>query len=143
MSHAEDGLINLGGRGSVVEEQAFLSENNVAVTRSRIVIANQTYPVANITSIRTDTKPPNKIVPFLVGLIGGFALLNDLSGDGGSFAIGAILVIIAVFAWRQAKPTYSIFFGTAGGEKRALESKDGDYVGRVARAIDEALITGR
>jgi len=42
-----------------------------------------------------------------------------------------------------SKATYKIFFGTAGGEQSALESEDGDYVERVARAIDEALIAGR
>ena len=44
--------------GNAVEEQTFLQEGNVTVTRRRIVIANRTYPVANITAIRTDTVPP-------------------------------------------------------------------------------------
>ena len=120
-----------------------MKENNVTVTRSRIVIDNQTYPVANITSIRTDTKPPNLIWPFLMGIIGVFLLIAGINGDATSFLIGAVLIAVAVIVWRKAKPTHTIFFGTAGGERRALESQDGDYVQRVARAIDEALIAGR
>jgi hypothetical protein len=58
-----------------VEEKIFLRENNVTVTRSRIVIANQTYPVANITSIRTDTKPPQRLLSFLLGIIGVILLI--------------------------------------------------------------------
>jgi uncharacterized protein DUF6232 len=127
----------------LVEEQVFLSENNVTVTRSRIVIGNQTYPVANITSIRTDSKPPNLIWPFLMGVIGFFLLIAGIVEGGTAFLIGVVLIGAAVVWWRQAKPTHTIFFGTAGGERRALESEDGDYVQRVARAIDEALIAGR
>jgi ferric-dicitrate binding protein FerR (iron transport regulator) len=69
--------------------------------------------------------------------------LAGITEGGTAFLIGAILTAVAVVVWRQAKPTYSIFFGTAGGERRALVSEDGSYVERVARAIDEALIAGR
>ena len=41
-------------------EQVFLAESNVQVTRSRIVIANQTYPMTGVTSVRTETVPPNR-----------------------------------------------------------------------------------
>jgi len=41
------------------------------------------------------------------------------------------------------KIDYTIFFGTAGGERRALK-RDADYVDRVARAIDQHLsLAGR
>jgi hypothetical protein len=39
-------------------------------------------------------------------------------------------------------PTCTIFFGTAGGEHCVLESEDGEYVFRVAEAVDEALVAG-
>jgi hypothetical protein len=48
-----------------------------------------------------------------------------------------------VAAWRHAKTTYRIFFGTAGGERSVLESEESNYVERVVRAIDEELIAGR
>jgi hypothetical protein len=73
-----------------------------------------------------------RVILLLVGI-------NDVA----AFLLGAAFIVAAVVAWRQAKATYKIFFGTAGGEQSALESEDGDYVGRVARAIDEALIAGR
>ena len=126
-----------------MEEQAFFEEGSVTVTRSRIVIGNQTYPVANITSIRTDTVAPNLLGTFLLGIFGVFLLLFGLSDSVGAFLVGAILLVVAIVRWRQAKATYTIFFGTAGGERRALESEDADYVNRVARAIDQALIAGR
>lgn len=126
-----------------MEEQTFLQEGNVTVTRSRIVIANQTYPVANITAIRTDTVLPNLMLPFLMGVFGVILLLASITQSGATFLLGAVLIAAAVFAWWQAKTTHKIFFGTAGGEQSVLESEDGDYVERVARAIDEALIEGR
>lgn len=126
-----------------MEEQAFFEEDFVTVTRSRIVIGNQTYPVANITSIRTDTVHPNLLGPFLVGIFGAFVLIAGISEGAGAFLFGAGLIAVSVVLWKRAKATYTIFFGTAGGERRALESEDADYVVRVAEAIDQALIAGR
>ncbi len=126
-----------------MEEQAFFEEGYVTVTRSRIVIGNQTYPVANITSIRTDTVHPNLLGPFLVGIFGATLLIGGISESAGASLFGAALIALSVFLWKRAGATYTIFFGTAGGERRALESEDADYVVRVAEAIDQALIAGR
>jgi hypothetical protein len=108
------------------------------------VIANQTYPVANITSIRTDIDfPPTRTVGPIVGVIFGTILvLAGLSGSLTVFVIGAALIALAVYRWRQSKPTYTIFLGTAGGDKSVLQSENGEFVFRVADAIDEALIVG-
>ncbi len=124
-------------------EQVFLEEGYVTVTRSRIVIGNQTYPVANVTAIRTDVVLPNRSAPIIMGAIGAILLLYGISGNVTAFLLGVTLFAVAVVVWRQAKPTYKLVFGTAGGERSVLESEDGDYVFRVADAIDEALIAGR
>lgn len=126
-----------------MEEQAFFEEGYVTVTRSRIVIGNQTYPVANITSIRTDTVDPNLLGVFLAGILGAILLIVGITQSATTFLLGAVLIAVSVVMWKRAKTTYTIFFGTAGGERRALENEDADYVNRVARAIDQALIAGR
>ena len=126
-----------------MEEQVFLEEGYVTVTRTRIVIDNQTYPVANITSIRTDGVAPNLLGAILMGVFGALLLIYGLSESAATLPIGAVLIAVSVVWWRQAKTTYTIFFGTAGGERSVLESEDADYVNRVARAIDQALIASR
>jgi uncharacterized protein DUF6232 len=75
----------------------------------------------------------------LVGLIG---LVGILCSEGRSQPIftGIILIGIALLLWTIAKHKYNIFFGTAGGEKQALSSADANYVNRVAKAINDALI---
>jgi Family of unknown function (DUF6232) len=75
----------------------------------------------------------------LVGLIG---LVGILGSEGRSQPIftGIILIGIALLLWTIAKHKYNIFFGTAGGEKQALSSADANYVNRVAKAINDALI---
>jgi len=70
-------------------------------------------------------------------------LLLVAINDVAAFLLGAAFIAAAVVAWRQANATYKIFFGTAAGEQSALESKDGDFVERAARAIDDALTAGR
>jgi len=122
-----------------VKEQTFFEEGYVKVTRSRIVVANQTYPVANITSIRTDIDLPSRKGPVLLGIVGTILMLASFNGSLSAFVIGASLLALAAYICRQAKPTYTIFFGTARGDRRALQSEDGEYVFRVAEAIDEAL----
>jgi len=83
-------------------EQTFFEEGDVTVTRSRIVIANRTYPVANITAIRTDTVPPNLMWFFLMGVFGVILLLVGIN-DIAAFLLGAAFIVAAVVAWRQAK----------------------------------------
>ncbi len=126
-----------------MEEQVFLEEGYVTVTRSRIVIANRTYPVANITAIRTDIDLPSRTGPIVAGIIGVILLVAGINGSIVAFLLGVAFIVVAVVVWRQAKPKYKIVFGTAGGEQSVSESEDGEHVFRVADAIDEALIAGR
>jgi hypothetical protein len=60
----------------VAEEPTFFNDGNVLVTRSRIVVGNQTYPLGGITAMRTQTTEPNRIGPFLIGVFGVLLLLG-------------------------------------------------------------------
>ncbi len=127
-------------REDVTEEQTFFNEGDVLVTRSRIVIGKQTYPMNGITSIRTETVQPNLILPFIPGLMGVIMSLAVFGGGFGYLFIGLLLLGIAVAWWKAAKPVYNILFGTAVGEKQALTNPNAEYVSRVEDAINEALI---
>ena len=120
-------------------EQIFFSGGDVQVTRTRVIVGNQTYPVNGITSIRTAHIPPNRLGSVLAGILGLLVLFTS-QGNLQNIIFGLVLIGVAVLLWIKAKHTYSIFFGTAGGEKQALSSADADYVNRVAGAVDEALI---
>jgi len=123
-------------RRGVWWRQAFLEEGQITVTPTgRIVIGGRTYPVANLRPSITNVCPQPVGRTFILG---GF-LLFGLSDSVRAFLIGAILLVVAIVWWRQAKSTRHLL-RLAGGERRALESEDADYVDRVARA---ALIAGR
>lgn len=127
-------------REDVTEEQTFFNEGGVLVTRSRIVIGKQTYPMNGITSIRTETVEPNLIVPIILFFIEVFMSFTVVAGEFGFFFIGLLLLGIAVAWLNAAKLVYNILFGTAGGEKQALTDPNAEYVSRVENAINEALI---
>jgi hypothetical protein len=63
----------------------------------------------------------------VLDIVGAMRILGSINDS-----IAAFFIAAAVVAWRQAKTTYKIFFGTADGERRALQSEDGEYVFRVA-----------
>ena len=124
-----------------MKEKIFLSEEGVSVTWSRIILYDQSYPVSGITSVRTQTKPPNHLGSILLVAFGILFLLASVGGSSvGYLGIGFLLIALAVPVWRSVKPTYSIFLGTAGGERQALSSTDAAYIGRVSKAIDKVLI---
>ncbi len=98
----------------MTEEQTFFNEGDVLVTRSRIVIGKQTYPMNGITSIRTETVQPNLILPFILGLMGVIMSLTVFGGEFGYFFIGLLLIAIAVAWWKAAKPVYNILWASPG-----------------------------
>ena len=118
-------------------EQEFMREGSVQVTRSRIIIGSNTYPVNGITNINTQVIPAKRTGSILLGIIGFLALIN---GSGGAALLGLLLLGLAILSWVRAKPTYALVFGTAGADKQALTSTDGDFVARVSNAIAQALI---
>ena len=96
-----------------MSEQVFLAEGDVQVTRSRIVIANQTFPVTGVTSVRTETVAPNR-QQSLICLAGGVILPFVLWQNVGVLAllVGIAILAAGVVLWRRAKPTYQLFLGT-------------------------------
>src|SRR5215210_5527769 len=52
-----------------------------------------------------------------IGVFGVVLLLACITDSIAALLIGAFLSAAAVAAWRHAKTTYRIFFGTAGGER--------------------------
>ena len=122
-----------------MSEQSFMNEGNVQVTRSRVVIGSNTYPVNGITNINTRVVPPSRSGSIALGIIGLLALLVG-GGNGMALLIGVACIGLAIFLWVKAKPTYILLLGTAGADKQALTSYDANFVGRVSHAISDALI---
>jgi predicted small integral membrane protein len=122
-------------------EQVFFAEGNVQVSRSRIVIDNQTYPISGVTSVRTETLAVDRQQSFIC-IFAGIVIPFGLWEFVGIIALllGIAVLVVGVWLWQQAKPKYQLFVGTAGGDRLALSSHDESFVQRVAGAINNALI---
>lgn len=116
-----------------MDEELVFEEGNVKVTNARFVVSGQTYAMNGVTSVRQFEKKPNRVLPIVIGIIG----LATFAGT----VIGAFILLgIAVAVWMAMKTEYSVLLSTAGGEARALSSKDQAYINRVVAALNEAII---
>ena len=134
-------------QGPPVSEQVFFQDQfGTFVSRSRVVLSGVTYPVNTISSVRTF-----KIDKGTSSLGWGIALtvfgLISISVAFNTTVIMAVigLVLLAIGIallhryFQVDKDTFGLALGSAGGEARALLSKDWQYVNTVQTAINNAL----
>lgn len=131
----------------MTEERAFLNENFVYVSNTRVVIQGTTYSTANITSVRKTITPANSgcavllvIVGVLIVLGGIIGVTSNQNGDGaGAIVFGIILLAGGILWLRSLKPTYHVMLASASGERQGLSSQDESLVNRVTTAIADAI----
>jgi hypothetical protein len=147
------------------QETTFYQSDNILITNTRAVLRNDTYAMANITSVRARVKPPNRVIGIVVSAVGGLMTTccgcsalgvipmlaeggdefigTGLAG-GGAILAGAIfgLLVLAggIALIIMAKPTYVVVIGTAGREVDAIPSRDQDYIATIVSAMNEAII---
>jgi len=121
----------------VSEETTFYSDNvGVRVTDRRLIIANATYAMANIASVKTGITYPNRTGPVLLVLIGVICLFAGRD----ALAFGLVLGVVGVLWWMGQRSTYHVRISSASGEGDALSSARKDYIEGIIQAINEAII---
>lgn len=115
------------------EEKVFLSDNGVVVSNSRFSTGGQTYAMANVTSVRPARAGMGMGIILII--IGGAIAAGT---DGGGKVLGVVLLAAGIVAiiFRSAY----VILHTAGGEQRALESRDVKFVEKVVGAVNEAIV---
>lgn len=120
-----------------MEERVFFERNGVKVTNARFMVGSQTYAMNGVTSVKSRITPPNRggaVVAVIVGVLLFFAL------DGGAKLFGLLVAGAAGWMLSQMKDTHSVFLSSASGEVQALADQDGEYIGGVIGALNEALV---
>ncbi len=144
-----------------MKEQIFLSEKRIKVTNARLMIKDETYSIAGIISVKSGFVPgvkgektytfrdKLKIIFYSFVFLGGFSQICLLfSGFISNFVslISLSLMTLVIYVTATAKddedgaPAYSISLRTASGELRVLENQDLDFVQRVLKAINSAIV---
>jgi len=113
----------------------------VTITTSRAMLGSTTYAVPNITSVRQEVQRSGAGCLMVVAGVGLFlsihALFRGTFWGYVSLLVGMGAAVLAYLRWR---PTFWIVIGTAGAESRTISSKDGQWIIRVAAALNEAMI---
>lgn len=116
-----------------MEEKIFLEEGGVKVTNTRFITFGKTQALGGITSVSTLVRNPKRMGPIVVAII-GMALVAM------SPLIGFAIIALGVVWFILQKKVYIIHLESASGASDALESKDQDYIFRVADALNAAII---
>jgi hypothetical protein len=120
-----------------MEERVFFDRDGVRVTNARFMVGSQTYAMNGVTSVKSRVTPPNRtgaIIAVIVGVLLFFGL------DGGAKLFGLLVAGVAGWMLSQMKNTHAVFLSSASGEVQALANQDGEYIGGVIAALNDALV---
>lgn len=115
-------------------ETVFLSENNIQVTNSRFIVNGQTYAMSNVTSVKNQREEPSILLPFVFLVFGIFCMTDKKVGTG------IFLIAIGLFIYHLLRQTHRVVLNTAGGEVEALKSRDVDFIVRIVKALNDAIV---
>lgn len=118
-----------------MEEKTFFEYEDVKVTNARFVVGSQTFALGNITSVQAFAQEPNRTGPAVLIVVG---IVVSLAGN----AILGIPVCIGGVAWLilQKPNKFHVRLRTASGETTALTSHQRDYIDKVVKALNEAIV---
>ena len=117
-----------------MEEKTFFEYEDVKVTNARFLSGTQTYAMSNVTSVKAMTEKPNRLWWILLLIVGvSIAYKSSLNG-------GAVVVLIAAAALWWQKTTYHVMLTTSGGETSALKTHQIEYVTKVIKALNDAIV---
>lgn len=121
-------------------EHTFLQDENVLVTNTRFVRANETFAMAGVTSVASFTKIPSKKGPIIIIVIGALVFLASLQSSIGGAIVGAALIAVGILWFRSIKNIYSVRLVTASSERDAFSSTDGSYINTIVSAVNQAIV---
>lgn len=117
-----------------MEEKTFFEYDDVKVTNARFVSGSQTFAMSNVTSVKTLTDKPSRILGVLIVLIGIVIAISSSAG------VGAVIAVIAGIYLYLQKTTYHVMLNTSGGETSALKTYQLDYITKVVGALNQAIV---
>ncbi|CAI8761821.1 MULTISPECIES: DUF6232 family protein [Burkholderia] len=119
-------------------ENAF-NERGVTITRNGLSAAGQVFPLRDIRNVDVVKIPKNRVVPWLISLIGvAAAIAGGIGGSSGALVVGVMLAVVGYLAWTTQDITYRLMVEMPDGKREALSSVDAEFVERVAQIVRDA-----
>ncbi len=120
-------------------ENAF-SERGVTITRNGLSAAGQVFALREIRNIRILTVQKNKVLPLTLALIGlASAVAGGVFRSGAGMALGVMLIVVGLLAWRTQDIIHRLIVDTPNGEREALSSPDFEFVERVNQVLRQVI----
>ncbi|MBR8348562.1 DUF6232 family protein [Burkholderia ambifaria] len=119
-------------------ENAF-NERGVTITRNGLSAAGQVFPLRDIRNVDVVKISKNRLVPWLISLIGvAAAIAGGIGGSSGALVVGVMLAVVGYLAWTTQDITYRLMVEMPDGKREALSSVDAEFVERVAQIVRDA-----
>ena len=119
----------------IQNETTFYQDASVTVTQSRFVTQSKTYAMRNISSVYVFEIEKSRVFPILMILLGiPFIFFKDV------FLIGLILICLGLIIIFSIKNEFAVRISTNAGEANSIVSKNRDYIQKIVKALNEAII---
>lgn len=123
-------------------ERIFFQQGDVLVTNSRVVIGTNTYPMANVSSVKLGKDLEGAATKSSIGFVAPLVLGVVLSCSAGSWVPAALGGAAGVGLWIYFMATQQavVVLGTSGGDIAALKSPDKELILKVLAAVNDAIV---
>ena len=159
--------MNIVGDQVFYTHQVFYAQGGITVSKTTFIAPNYTFSMANIASCRvveSNNNTPMKILRFAAiaaSVVTGIALAilaspivggipspivesipSPIVGSipfpivGGILGIGGVMAALILIRPRM----YHLYLGTNSGQVEAIRAADEDYILRIERAVDHAIV---
>jgi hypothetical protein len=119
-------------------DATFLSRQGLLVTKTRLVVGEQLFSLANISSVRLGHIAPNRTPPLMLLFLPS-PIFWSIDPDLALF-VGTPLAVLALIWLCLQKPIFALIISAAGGEQTALLSPDRRTAGEVVSAVNAAIV---
>jgi hypothetical protein len=125
-------------------EQVIFDQSGVFVSNSRYVTSGQTYAMAGVTSVKTYVEQPSRVGPVITMIIGALVAFGGIDtlfrGNPIVFVVGAGIFALGLWIFRKRVPIYSVVLHSASGEQKSSPSTNGEFIGKVVAALNQAIV---
>ena len=133
------------------QEKTFMDSGGVKVTNARVIVNGDTYALANVTSCKARyhqnegvhkgkalLKKLNIVLGIALGIFVGIRIENIILAI--AIILAAIIGALSIKSKYKYR-TYSIYFGSASGEKEAVNSANESFINEIVQAVNEAIVS--
>ena len=127
-----------------ITEKTILKGGTVRITNLRAIFGGKSYELSNLTSASVKVYEPNLFLPvfiaFSLGVCSMLVGISNLREYGQCLQVGLYLAIAGLLFFIISRKTkYEVQIRNPISELPVLETYDGDYAQRVAKAVNEAI----